>query len=256
MAAALKGSEEIGFTSCRSPISLIAVLIPLLFMGDVVGRSVPRIRAHPGYHDSHLGRGLADADAMMCAGCCATRRRIKQGRFYHVFQRFFDRTIEGYGKTLRWVLSRQRTTLFVAAASWCSRAAVRHRAQGFFPVQEHRRHPRHFRSAAVGVVRGHGERPAGAGDGVLQDPAVESLSSFHRCRRTNTTLNSGRLLINLKPLPIGASARAKSSAACSRAGRDERHHALSCNRCRTSLRGSGPTLRSISTAWKMPTPTS
>ena len=134
-------------------------------------------------------------------------------------------------RTLRWVLRHQTAD---AAASRSRRSSahrrpLHHRAEGLLPGAGHRRDPRHLRGAADGLVRRHGRAAAGARPrSSCRIPAVESLSSFIGIDGTNTTLNSGRIQINLKPLDErDASAPPTSSAACSRSSPTvDGHHAL------------------------------
>ncbi|HTX53040.1 MAG TPA: MdtB/MuxB family multidrug efflux RND transporter permease subunit [Candidatus Baltobacteraceae bacterium] len=201
LVAALKGSAQIGFTILSLTISLIAVLIPLLFMGDVVGRLFREFAVTLGVTILISAVVSLTLTPMMCARLLKHTPEAQQGRFYRISQRLFDRTIAGYGVTLRWVLERQGATLVVAVGTllltlWLFLIVPK----GFFPVQD------------TGLILGISEAPqsvsfpamaqqqqALAGV-ILQDPAVASLSSFIGVDGTNTTLNSGRILINLKPL--------------------------------------------------------
>ena len=200
--AALKGAEQIGFTIISLTISLMAVLIPLLFMGDIVGRlfrefAVTLERDHSGFR-----RRLADADAHDVRPlAAATRRNRDRDGFYRASERVFESIIAFYGRTLRWVLKHQTATLLVAAATLvltiCLYIIV---PKGFFPVQD------------TGVIQGisqaaqnisfaaMAQRQQALAEVILKDPAVDSLSSFIGVDGINTTLNSGRILINLKPL--------------------------------------------------------
>ncbi|HZC68312.1 MAG TPA: MdtB/MuxB family multidrug efflux RND transporter permease subunit [Nitrospirales bacterium] len=199
--AALKGSEQIGFTILSLTVSLIAVLIPLLFMGDVVGRLFREFAVTLGVTILLSAVVSLTLTPMMCARLLRRRPEEQQGTFYRASQRLFDRVIEGYGKTLRWVLARQTATLVVVVGTLILTVLLYIGVpKGFFPIQD------------TGVIMGISEAPqsvsfvamakwqqslAGV---ILQDPAVESLSSFIGVDGTNTTLNSGRILINLKPL--------------------------------------------------------
>jgi len=199
--AALKGAEQIGFTILSLTVSLIAVLIPLLFMGDVVGRLFREFAITLGVTILISAVVSLTLTPMMCARLLRHTPEDRQGRFYRVSQQWFDRIIEMYGTTLRWVLDRQGATLIVAVGTLALTVFLYDIVpKGFFPVQD------------TGVILGISEAPqtisfAAMADQqqalarvILRDPAVESLSSFIGVDGTNTTLNSGRILINLKPL--------------------------------------------------------
>jgi multidrug efflux pump len=199
--AALKGSAQIGFTILSLTISLIAVLIPLLFMGDVVGRLFREFALTLGVTILISAFVSLTLTPMMCARLLKHTPEERQGRFYRWSQEMFDRIIAEYGRTLRWVLDHQKATLLVAAGTLVLTVLMYvFISKGFFPVQD------------TGVIQGISEAPqtisfpAMAGRQqelarvILQDPAVESLSSFIGVDGANTSLNSGRILINLKPL--------------------------------------------------------
>jgi len=199
--AALKGSKQIAFTILSLTISLIAVLIPLLFMGDVVGRLFREFAITLGVTILISAVVSLTLTPMMCARLLRHTRESEQGWFYRVSQRVFDRTIERYGRSLRWVLSHQTATLIVAVATLVLTVLLYILVpKGFFPIQD------------TGVIVGISEAPQSISfaamaerqqelaEVLLKDPAVESLSSFIGVDGTNTTLNSGRILINLKPL--------------------------------------------------------
>jgi len=200
MAAALKGAQQIGFTIISLTFSLIAVLIPLLFMGDVVGRL---------FHEFAVTLAVAilisavvslTLTPMMCARLLHHVPEHKQGWFYHKSGAFFDRIIAHYGVALEWVLNRQLATLVVAVGTLVLTVLLYvFVPKGFFPVQD------------TGVIQGiseatqsvsyatMAERQQALAKVVLADPAVDSLSSFIGVDGINATLNSGRMLINLKP---------------------------------------------------------
>jgi len=199
--AALKGSEQIAFTILSLTISLIAVLIPLLFMGEVVGRLFREFAVTLGVTILISGAVSLSLTPMMCARLLTHRPAEAQGTFYRRSQRLFDRTIHLYGRTLQWVLRHQSATLMVAGGTLVMTVALYVAIpKGFFPLQD------------TGVIVGISEAPQSISFAamaerqqelakiILQDPAVESLSSFIGVDGTNTTLNSGRILINLKPL--------------------------------------------------------
>ncbi len=199
--AALKGSKQIGFTILSLTVSLIAVLIPLLFMGDVVGRLFREFALTLGVTILISAVVSLTLTPMMCARLLKHTPEEKQGRFYHWSQGMFDRIIARYGKLLRVVLDHQTATLLVAAGTLVLTVLLYTViSKGFFPIQD------------TGVIQGISEAPQSISfpemavrqqklaHVILQDPAVESLSSFIGVDGTNTTLNSGRILINLKPL--------------------------------------------------------
>ncbi len=201
--AALKGSKQIGFTILSLTVSLIAVLIPLLFMGDVVGRLFREFAVTLGVTILISALVSLTLTPMMCARILKHLPEERQGRFYHASGQFFDRMIATYGRSLQWVLRRQTATLTVAIGTLLLTVLLYLLIpKGFFPVQD------------TGAIQGISEAsqaisfPAMAEQQqalarvILEDPAVESISSFIGVDGTNTTLNSGRILINLKPLHL------------------------------------------------------
>jgi multidrug efflux pump len=198
--AALKGSQQIGFTIISLTFSLIAVLIPLLFMGDVVGRLFREFAITLAVSILISAAVSLTLTPMMCARLLRHTPEEQQGKFYRASGRLFDRAIARYGVMLNWVLDRQFATLLVAAATLVLTVLLYiFVPKGFFPVQD------------TGVIQGISEAPQSISFSamaerqqalarvVLADPAVESLSSFIGVDGTNTTLNSGNMLINLKP---------------------------------------------------------
>jgi multidrug efflux pump len=198
--AALKGSEQIAFTILSLSISLIAVLIPLLFMGDVVGRLFREFAVTLSMTIVISAVVSLTLTPMMCARLLHYQREAEQGTFYRWSQGVFDRIIAAYGKTLRWVLNHQSATLAVAIGTLVFTVLLYVVIpKGFFPLQD------------TGVVLGISEAPQSISfpamverqqtlaKTILADPAVSSLSSFIGVDGTNTTLNSGRVYINLKP---------------------------------------------------------
>jgi multidrug efflux pump len=199
--AALKGAEQIGFTIISLTFSLIAVLIPLLFMGDVVGRLFREFAITLAVAILISAFVSLTLTPMMCAKLLRHTPEAQQGRFYRASGRFFDAVIARYGVMLNWVLDRQRATLLVAVGTLALTVLLYFFVpKGFFPVQD------------TGVIQGISEAPQSISfsamadrqealaAAILRDPAVASLSSFIGVDGTNATLNSGRLLINLKPL--------------------------------------------------------
>ncbi len=201
LTAALKGSEQIAFTILSLTVSLIAVLIPVLFMGEVVGRLFREFAVTLGVTILISAVVSLTLTPMMCARLLKHTPEEEQSRLFHASQRIYDRIIEFYGTTLRWVLKHQTGTLLVAVATLVMTVLLYLVIpKGFFPVQD------------TGIILGISEAPQRISFAamaerqqalarvILQDPAVESLSSFIGVDGTNTTLNSGRVLINLKPL--------------------------------------------------------
>ena len=199
--AALKGSEQIGFTIVSLTVSLIAVLIPLLFMGDIVGRLFREFAVTLSVTILASAAVSLTLTPMMCSKLLKHTPEGSQGRFYKASERAFQTVIDFYARTLRWVLGWQLATLMVAVATLCLTIVLFFLIpKGFFPIQD------------TGVIQGVSEAaqsvsfPEMAREQqqltkiILTDPAVESLSSFIGIDGTNTTLNSGRILINLKPL--------------------------------------------------------
>ena len=198
--AALKGARQIGFTLISLTFSLIAVLIPLLFMADVVGRL---------FREFAITLAVAilislvvslTLTPMMCARLLKQEKEEDQSRFYRASGAFIDNLIARYAVGLQWVLRHQPLTLLVALGT-LALTVVLYLAvpKGFFPVQD------------TGVIQGISEAPQSISFGamserqqrlaevILRDPAVSSLSSYIGVDGDNATLNSGRLLINLKP---------------------------------------------------------
>ena len=201
MEAALKGAEQIGFTILSLTVSLIAVLIPLLFMGDVVGRLFREFAVTLAVTIVVSAVVSLTLTPMMSARILKHTPESEQGRFYRWSENVFDRMIAFYGRTLKVVLRFQTLTLMVALATLALTVLLYiFIPKGFFPVQD------------TGVIQGISQAPAPTSFSamsqkqqdlasiILQDPAVESLSSFIGTDGTNTTLNTGRVAINLKPL--------------------------------------------------------
>src|SRR6204780_5554766 len=199
--AALLGSEQIGFTIVSLTVSLIAVLIPLLFMGDIVGRLFREFAVTLSVTILVSAVVSLTLTPMMCAKILKHTPESQQGWFYRASERGFEAVIAFYAKTLRWVLRHQPLTLLVAVATLASTFILFIKIpKGFFPTQD------------TGVIQGVSEaeqtisframsqRQQALGKVILQDPAVESISSFIGIDGTNTTQNTGRIQINLKPL--------------------------------------------------------
>jgi multidrug efflux pump len=199
--AALKGSAQIGFTIVSLTISLIAVLIPLLFMGDIVGRLFREFAVTLSVTILISAAVSLTLTPMMCSKLLKHKEPGTEGRLFKASERAFNAVIDFYGRTVKFVLGYQTLTLLVALGTlaltifqfiWIPK--------GFFPIQD------------TGVIQGVSETAQSSSFTamaksqqeltkiILKDPAVESLSSFIGIDGTNTTLNSGRILINLKPL--------------------------------------------------------
>ena len=201
MQAALKGAGQIGFTIVSLTVSLIAVLIPLLFMGDVVGRLFREFAVTLAVTIIISAVVSLTLTPMMCSRILRHNPESQQGRFYRASERVFENMIAFYGRTLKFVLKYQVITLFVALATLVLTILLYIAIpKGFFPVQD------------TGVIQGISQASQSISFDamqqqqkelakiILKDPAVESLSSFIGADGTNTTLNSGRFSINLKPL--------------------------------------------------------
>ena len=201
MQAALKGAEQIGFTILSLTVSLIAVLIPLLFMGDVVGRLFREFAVTLAVTIVVSAVVSLTLTPMMSARILRHEPKEKQGRIYKASEHVFESMIAFYGRTLKFVLQFQTITLFVALGTLLLTIFLYIIIpKGFFPVQD------------TGVIQAISQAPQIIGSKdmaakqqelakvILADPAVESLSSFIGADGTNTTTNSGRLSINLKPL--------------------------------------------------------
>ena len=201
MQAALKGAEQIGFTILSLTVSLIAVLIPLLFMGDVVGRLFREFAVTLAVTIVLSAVVSLTLTPMMAARILRHNPESQQGRFYKTSEHMFQSMIGFYGRTLKFVLRYQTITLLIALATLLFTIFLYIVIpKGFFPVQD------------TGIIQGISQAPPTIGpkamaekqqelaDVILADPAVESLSSFIGADGTNTTTNSGRFSINLKPL--------------------------------------------------------
>ncbi len=198
--AALKGAGEIGFTIISLTVSLIAVLIPLLFMGDVVGRLF-RVFAITLAVAILLSAVVSlTLTPMMCARLLRRTPEEEQGGFYRASGRFIDAVIARYGTALNWVLDRQGLTLAVAGGLLALTVLLYLVIpKGFFPVQDTGAIQGISQAPAAVSFAAMAERQQALGRLILEDPAVESLSSYIGVDGTNATLNSGRFLINLKP---------------------------------------------------------
>ena len=199
--AALKGSAQIGFTIISLSVSLIAVLIPLLFMGDIVGRLFREFAVTLSVTILVSAVVSLTLTPMMCAKFLKHTDPNKHGRMYQLSEYGFESTIWLYGETLKWVLRHQTSTMIVSVITLVATVYLYVLVpKGFFPVQD------------TGVILGISEAPQSISfdamsqrqlelnRAILEDPAVLNLSSFIGIDGTNTTINSGRIQINLKPL--------------------------------------------------------
>jgi multidrug efflux pump len=198
--ASLKGSEQIGFTIISLTVSLIAVLIPLLFMGDVVGRLFREFAITLSVTILISAVVSLTLVPMACAKLLKSETAERENAFQRYSRVGFEKIIEIYGVMLSWVLDRQTFVLLIALATFGLTAFLYMVIpKGFFPLQD------------SGVIQAISEAPQSVSYAamaerqqqlasiILRDPDVESLSSFIGVDGTNTTLNSGRILINLKP---------------------------------------------------------
>ena len=201
--AALKGSEQIGFTILSLTVSLIAVLIPLLFMGDIVGRLFREFAITLAVTILVSAFVSLTLTPMMCAKLLRHQKKEDETWFYRKSEDAFNAVIAFYGRTLKFVLRFRTVTLLITVATLVGTILLYiYVPKGFFPVQD------------TGVILGVSEAPQSISframsdrqqslsAALLKDPAVESLSSFIGIDGTNTTLNSGRIQINLKPLAV------------------------------------------------------
>jgi len=199
--AALKGSEQIGFTIISLTVSLIAVLIPLLFMADIVGRLFREFAITLAITILISAFVSLTLTPMMCAKLLRHQREEDQGWFFRKSEYAFNSVIAFYGRTLKFVLQYRKITLLVTIGTLVGTILLYiYVPKGFFPVQD--------TGIILGVSEGAqntsfaamAQHQQALADVILNDHAVESLSSFIGIDGTNTTLNSGRIQINLKPL--------------------------------------------------------
>jgi multidrug efflux pump len=199
--AALKGSEQIGFTIISLTVSLIAVLIPLLFMADIVGRLFREFAITLAITILISAFVSLTLTPMMCAKLLRHQKEEDQGWFFRKSEDAFNSVIAFYGRTLKFVLQYRKITLLITIGTLVGTILLYiYVPKGFFPVQD--------TGIILGVSEGAQNTSFAAmashqqalADVILKDPAVESLSSFIGVDGTNTTLNSGRIQINLKPL--------------------------------------------------------
>jgi multidrug efflux pump len=198
--AALKGAGQIGFTIVSLTVSLIAVLIPLLFMGDIVGRLFREFAVTLAVTILVSAFVSLTLTPMMSARLLKSKGLSKHSRFYERSERIYEKVIQYYGRTLKWVLQHQPSTLIVTALTLVLTIFLYIVVpKGFFPVQD------------TGVIQGISDGPQNISfqamsqrqqqlaHVILKDPDVASLSSFIGVDGTNPTINTGRIQINLKP---------------------------------------------------------
>lgn len=201
MEAALKGSAGIGFTIISLTFSLIAVLIPLLFMADVVGRLFREFAITLAVAILISAVISLTLTPMMCSRMLKHGTPAEEARWSRALGVFFDDVIRRYGLALRWVLARQTLTLWTAVGTLALTALLYvFIPKGFFPLQDtgviqavtEARQDISFAAMAV--------KQQEIAQEILSDPDVESLASFIGVDGTSSTVNSGRMVINLRPL--------------------------------------------------------
>jgi len=198
--AALRGSAQIAFTILSLTVSLVAVLIPLLFMGDIVGRLFREFAVTLGVTILISAFVSLTLTPMLCARLLRHEPLEQQGGFYRSSQRVLDWVIAGYARSLRRVLGHQRATLLVAALTLLLTVGLYIVSpKGFFPSQDTGALQGISVAAPSTSFAAMAESQQKLARQVLQDPAVQSLSSFVGVDGVNATLNTGRLLINLEP---------------------------------------------------------
>ncbi|MFJ5483067.1 MdtB/MuxB family multidrug efflux RND transporter permease subunit [Pectobacterium actinidiae] len=199
--AALKGAGEIGFTIISLTFSLIAVLIPLLFMGDIVGRLFREFAVTLAVSILISAVVSLTLTPMMCARMLSHQSLRKQNRFTRASERFFTRLIEAYGVWLSKVLNHPWLTLSVALGTLLLTILLYILIpKGFFPIQDNGIIQGTVQAPQTVSFSSMADRQQRVASIIMKDPAVESVSSFIGVDGTNAALNSGRLQINLKPL--------------------------------------------------------
>jgi multidrug efflux pump len=200
LAAALKGAGQIGFTIISLTVSLIAVLIPLLFMGDVVGRLFREFAVTLAVTIIISAIVSLTLVPMLCAKLLRHQPEARRARAARREPSWFDRMVAQYGRALNWVLDRQALTLAVAVGTLALTALLYIVIpKGFFPLQDTGLIQATSEAAESVSYAAMADRQQALAAAILKDPDVESLSSFIGVDGSNVTLNSGRFLINLKP---------------------------------------------------------
>ncbi len=256
MEAALKGSAEIGFTIVSLTVSLIAVLIPLLFMADIVGRLFREFAVTLAVTIVFSAFVSLTLTPMMSARILRHHPEGEQGRFYRWSEWCFVKTIEGYGRMVRVVLRHQPLTLMVAIGTLGLTVYLYNVApKGFFPVQD------------TGAILGISQAPETVSFPAMsrlqqelakvirQDPAVENLVSFIGADGVNTTMNSGRIQITLEAAGAagGSFGHGRDPPAGAQGGGRSRGSSSTCSRFRTSRWKTASAARNTSTPWMRPT---
>ncbi len=233
--AALKGAEQIGFTILSLTVSLIAVLIPLLFMGDILGRLFREYAITLAVTILVSAFVSLTLTPMLAAKLLRHKRMEEESWFYRKSEDVFNAVIAFYGRTLQTVLRFRTITLLITVGTFVATILLYiYVPKGFFPVQD------------TGVILGVSDAPQNISftamaqrqqmlaDVILQDPAVESLSSFIGIDGTDTTINTGRIQINLKPLEQNAGLErfGSGSGDCSQSYRKSMEYRCFCSRCR------------------------
>ncbi|OBU11607.1 MdtB/MuxB family multidrug efflux RND transporter permease subunit [Morganella psychrotolerans] len=199
--AALKGAGEIGFTIISLTFSLIAVLIPLLFMGDIVGRLFREFAITLAVAILISGIVSLTLTPMMCARLLKAESTRRSNRFSRASERFFERVIAGYGRWLTWVLRHQWLTLSVAFSTMVLTVMLwLFIPKGFFPVQDNGLIQGTLEAPQSVSFQAMSEKQQAVSRLLLDDPAVENVAAFAGIDGSNATLNTGRLQITLKPL--------------------------------------------------------
>ncbi len=201
LAAALKGAGEIGFTIISLTFSLIAVFDPPAVYGRYRRATVPRICYYPGSRDFDLSGGVANPDTDDVRTDVSQESLRKQNRFSRASEKMFDRIIAAYGRGLAKVLNHPWLTLSVALSTLLLSVLLWvFIPKGFFPVQDNGIIQGTLQAPQSSSFANMAQRQRQVADVILQDPAVQSLTSFVGVDGTNPSLNSARLQINLKPL--------------------------------------------------------
>jgi multidrug efflux pump len=201
LAAALKGAEQIGFTIMSLTVSLIAVLIPLLFMGDITGRLFREFAITLSATILISAAVSLTLTPMLCAKLLRHTEPAEQGRFYRASEKVFASILNFYEWTLDWVLERRGLTLAAAVGTLVVTILLYIIIpKGFFPIQDTGEIQAVSEAAQTVSFAKMAQLQQQLAAVILQNPAVESLSSFIGVDGTNTTLNSGRIQINLKPV--------------------------------------------------------
>ena len=254
MEAALEGARQIGFTLVSLTVSLIAVLIPLLFMADVVGRLFREFAITLAVSILISLVVSLTLTPMMCARLLKAEHAEEHGRLYHLTGRFFDGMIAWYGRLLTVSLRYQTVTLLVAVATlaltvWLYVIVPK----GFFPVQD---------TGAIQVITeapqsvsfaAMAERQRAAARAILEEPDVEGLSSFIGVDGANATLNSGRMLVTLTPRDERSRTATEIIAALRERVARVPGIPSTCSRCRTSRSRTASAARSSSSRWRIRT---